>query len=110
VRTETRFLINEGETRTLFRERGLEVVGIEEELVCNRERGAITDNNSGGGRVWRQRRDVTEALGHVRRGVGVEEPVVGGLRLVQRDVVEGGEQLWIQLGESADDVSLGCRG
>ena len=34
AQTETRFLINEGETRTLFRERGLEVVGIEEEPVC----------------------------------------------------------------------------
>ena len=34
ARTETRFLINEGATRTLFRERGLEVVGIEEEPVC----------------------------------------------------------------------------
>ena len=34
ARTKTRFLINEGETRTLFRERGLEVVGIEEEPVC----------------------------------------------------------------------------
>jgi hypothetical protein len=35
-------LINEGETRTLFRERGLEVVGIEEELVCNGEVPLLT--------------------------------------------------------------------
>lgn len=60
--------------------------------------------------MWKERGEITGALRHVRGGASVEEPITGGLGLLERDVVQCGEQLRVRLGRRTGDMGLRSRG